>query len=126
MAVLRSRGQSEQGLLQGHGAGLLPAGVAARVYTEGRRGRRVQGRTPWKLLSLLGVLEGGLLFFPVPWKSQRGTRRGGWDSRHGVAAAGVDGCWSSVCNRGGRPWGRRGGDAMGSRGRASAGSFSAP
>jgi hypothetical protein len=41
--VLRSRGQSERGLLQGRCAGLLPAGVAARVCTEGRRGRRVQG-----------------------------------------------------------------------------------
>jgi hypothetical protein len=44
----------------------------------------MEAGAPWRLLPLLGVLEGGLLFFPTPWKLQRGTRRGGWDSRHGV------------------------------------------
>jgi hypothetical protein len=47
MVVLQSRGQSERGLQQGRCVGLLLAGVAARVCTEGRRGGGMQGRTPW-------------------------------------------------------------------------------
>jgi hypothetical protein len=38
MAVLRSSGQSERGLLQGRCAGLLPTGVATQVCTEGAEG----------------------------------------------------------------------------------------
>jgi hypothetical protein len=58
-----------------------------RTFRRTAKGRSARGgkiRAPWRLLPLLGVLEGGLLFFPVPWKLQRGARRGGWDNKHGV------------------------------------------
>jgi hypothetical protein len=41
----------------------------------------MEAGAPWRLLPLLGVLEGGLL---CAMEVARGTRRGGWDSRHGV------------------------------------------
>jgi hypothetical protein len=53
-------GRTGEGLEQRRCAGLLQAGVAMRVCTEGRRGGRVQGWTPWNREA-------------TPWKTSTST-----------------------------------------------------